>query len=282
MPAVVADDAAGPCGRAVAGSSRYDHVVWVWMENKDPAAISTTTAPFLTSIGAACATATDFVDHGLHPSLPNYIAATTGDPQGVRDDGPPSAHPLTADNIFRQVRATGRRAISYEESMSGTCALTATRRYAVKHNPAAYFVGGDDRAACNRDDVPFDQLATDLAADDLPAFAFVTPDICNDMHSCPVATGDRWLQQTITAIVNSTAYTQDRTIILITFDESEGAGTMPFVAIAPGIHPGTRATEQLDHDAVLAFTEDALAISTHLGHAADAADLAAALGLPSA
>ncbi len=272
-----------PCGRGTATPARYDHVIWVWMENQNTAAIADSNkAPYLASVAAACASATKYVDHGLHPSLPNYVAATSGDPQGVTDDRPPSAHPLVADNIFRQVRSSGRRAVSYEESMAGTCALTSTQLYAVKHNPAAYFAEPDDRSACQLDDVPFEQFDRDLTAGDLPAFSLITPNICNDMHSCPIATGDQWLQHTIDAITTGATYAQGRTIVFIMFDESEGSGTMPFFAIAPGIRPGTRATAELDHYAVLAFTEDALALGTHLGHAAGAADLATALGLPPA
>jgi hypothetical protein len=67
--------------------------------------------------------------------------------------------------------------------------------------------------------------------------------------------------------------------VFIVFDESQGAGSMPFFAIAPWIVPGTRADGQLDHYSLLAFTEDALGITTRLGSAAEAPSLAAAFGL---
>ncbi|HVM66563.1 MAG TPA: alkaline phosphatase family protein [Acidimicrobiales bacterium] len=60
----------------------------------------------------------------------------------------------------------------------------------VKHNPAAYFAGPGDRAACQADDVPLSQFAPDLAAGRLPTFSFVTPNLCDDTHDCSVATGD--------------------------------------------------------------------------------------------
>ncbi len=250
------------------------------MENKDSSSLrGAATAPFLTSLAGECASASAFVDHGLHPSLPNYLAATSGSAQGVADDQPPSAHRITADNIFRQVRATGGRAVSYEESMPADCSLQATALYGVKHNPAAYYVGADDRPACMRDDVPFERFAADLSSDALPAFSLITPNICNDMHSCPIATGDTWLRGTVDAITASTAYGSGGTIVFITFDESEGAGTMPFYAIAPTIRPGLRATTELDHASMLAFAEDTLGIAEHLGAAANAPNLAQALGL---
>ena len=103
-------------GRACAAV--YDHVIWIWMENKNLSAVlDSTHAPFMSSLAESCGTALQFVDHGVSPSLPNYIAATSGDTQGVHDDALPSSHPLDVDNIFRQVRALGKTAKSYEEAM---------------------------------------------------------------------------------------------------------------------------------------------------------------------
>jgi len=42
-------------------------------------------------------------------------------------------------------------------------------------------------------------------------------------------------------------YRQGRTIVFILFDESEGSGTMPFYAVAPGVRPGLRIATELDH-----------------------------------
>ncbi len=270
---------AGPCGRPGTPPQSYDHVIWIWMENKSESAVSkSTTAPFLHGLAASCGTAPHYVDHGAHPSLPNYLAATTGGTQGVADDNAPSAHPLQVDNIFRQVRAMGKTAKSYEEAMPANCTLNSTSRYAVKHNPAAYFVGGDDRAACEHDDVSFDQFLPDLAGG-LPAFSLITPDICNDMHDCPVATGDKWLHDVVTAITASPTYRQGRTALFIAFDESQGGGTTLFTAVVPSIVPGTRVETELDHYSLLAFTEDAVGITSHLGKAADAPSLADAFGI---
>ena len=249
------------------------------MENKDlNAVLDSTSAPFIQSVAAACGSALHYVDHGVHPSLPNYIAATSGDPQGVSNDAGPDAHRLTVDNIFRQVRVAGKKSKSYLEAMPTNCALKSNDRYAVKHNPAAYYVGTDDRTACARDNVAFDQFSPDLRSD-LPAFALIVPDICNDMHDCPVATGDAWLRPVVDAITSSTTYREGRTAVFVVFDESVGGGTMPFLAITPSMIPGTRAKAEIDHYSLLAFTEDALGITAHLGKAATAPSLSAAFGL---
>jgi len=38
------------------------------------------------------------------------------------------------------------------------------------------------------------------------AFTMVVPNICNDMHSCPVSTGDDWLRRYVPMILASTQY----------------------------------------------------------------------------
>ena len=249
------------------------------MENKDRKAVfDSQDAPFMHQLAETCGTAANYVDHGIRPSLPNYIAATSGGTQGVRDDGFPRDHRLRVDNIFRQVRAIGKVSKSYEEAMPDNCSLRSTDRYAVKHNPAAYYVDGDDRAACKQDNVSFDQFFPDLASG-LPAFSLITPDTCNDMHDCSVSTGDKWLQDVVSRITASAGYKDGKTAVFIVFDESEGAGTMPFIAIAPSIKPGTTVDTELDHYALLAFTEVALGIDTLLGNAAHANSMADAFGL---
>jgi acid phosphatase len=223
--------------------------------------------------------ATEYSDRGVHPSLPNYLVATSGDRQGIADDGAPDAHPLTVDNIFRQVRMRGGTAMSYQESMPGNCALRSTASYAVKHNPAAYYIGEDDRAACLRDDVPFEQFTHDLTSG-LPTFALITPNLCHDMHDCGIDVGDAWLQDTVTEILDSPDYRAGHTVVLVMWDESvRGGTTMPFLVVAPSVVAGTRTDTTLDHLATLAFTEHVLGIDRPLAGAAKAPDLAGAFGL---
>ena len=68
-------------------------------------------------------------------------------------------------------------------------------------------------------------------------------------------------------------------MLLIAFDESGGSGSMPFYVVAPSVRPGARPATELDHAAMLAFTEAVLGIDARLGAAASAADLRAAFGI---
>jgi phosphatidylinositol-3-phosphatase len=67
-----------PCGRIEAGSGSYSHVIWIWMENQNYNAVTDSrSAPFLVSLERQCGLASNY--HSVtHPSLPNYIAATSG------------------------------------------------------------------------------------------------------------------------------------------------------------------------------------------------------------
>ena len=83
---------------------------------------------------------------------------------------------------------------AYMEDMPKPCFRGAgSGGYAKKHNPFAYYddVAGDPKR-CRRI-VPFDQLAADLKGGRLPTYVFISPNLCNDMHDCDVATGDRFL-----------------------------------------------------------------------------------------
>jgi hypothetical protein len=106
-PRLLDVDATHPCGHEDAAPDRYDHVIWIWMENKNSKILSSPQAGFVSSMAAGCGSASNYRDDGVHPSLPNYLLATSGDVQGIHDDGGPNEHTITSDNLFRQVRAIG-------------------------------------------------------------------------------------------------------------------------------------------------------------------------------
>jgi phospholipase C len=150
----------------------------------------------------------------------------------------------------------------------------------VKHNPQAYYQGGSDRAACTADDVPLGTtsagaLAADLDANSLPAFSFVTPDLCHDTHDCSVASGDAWLNEWIPRLLSSASYSSGATAVFLIWDEPT---PMPNILIAPSVHAGTTVSTRVDHYALLRTTEELLGIHSFLGQAASAPSLRSALG----
>jgi hypothetical protein len=270
-----------PCGIAAAPISRYQHVIWIWMENHQTAqVIGRGDAAYTTGLARRCGRAARYASVGS-PSLPNYLGATSGATHGVSDDASPVDHRLAVANLFRLVRTAGLTERSYEESMRSACQLTSEGEYAVKHNPALYYVGPGDRAACAHDDVPLGAttggaLRRDLDRGTLPAFSFITPNLCSDTHDCPVRVGDRWLAQWIPRIVRSGAYQAGSLAVFVVWDEPT---PMPLVVVSPRVRPGTVARAPLDHYALLRTTEELLGLSPLLGHAAGASSMRPAFGL---
>ena len=81
------------------------HVAWVWMENHTAESVfGAPDVPVETTLKDQCGSSSAYQSVGS-PSLPNYVGATSGDTGGIADDAPPTDHPLTSDNLFRQTRA---------------------------------------------------------------------------------------------------------------------------------------------------------------------------------
>jgi len=265
-----------PCG--ISSTAHYAHVVWIWMENHAyGSVIGSSTAPFENSLAKQCGSATN--NNGVsHPSLPNYLAATGGSTFGVTNDADPSAHKIGADSIFGQIAQAGLTWRSYNESMPSNCDTTSSGSYAVKHNPATYYIA--IRAACGTNDVALEgHLDRDVAAGSLPSFAFVTPNLCNDTHDCPVRVGDAWLATWIPKLLAGPNYSSGNTLIVVTWDEGEGGSNrIPTIVVGPSVPVGTVAAQRFDHYALLRTTEDLFGLA-HLQAAASAPSMASAFGL---
>src|SRR5436309_3134362 len=68
---------AKPCGTA-SGPANLQHVVWIWMENRDYSeVIGSSAAPYENQLATQCGVATNYTAVAT-PSLPNYIAAVSG------------------------------------------------------------------------------------------------------------------------------------------------------------------------------------------------------------
>lgn len=209
------------------------------------------------------------------PSLPNYLGATSGSTQGVTDDGDPGEHSFAVDNLFRQVRAAGGSERSFAESMPGNCVLVSQGSYAAKHNPAVYYDGPGDRAACQADDLAFSALPAVLAGGQLPTYTSITPNICDDMHDCSVAVGDRWLATWVPRILATQSYESGKTALFIVWDEPTPLAN---VVVAPSVRPGTVSRAAVNHYSLLRATEEMLGLPL-LGAASTARSLRGAFGI---
>jgi phosphatidylinositol-3-phosphatase len=282
----------GPCGTVTAPPT-YQHVVWIWMENHSFTDIigNKSPAPYLNSLASECGLATDY-HNTTHPSLPNYLSATSGIAQGslpattYLDCSPSVICDMTVGSIFGQ----GETWKAYEESMPSNCDTSGSGAYSVSHNPAAYYTS---LSSCASRDVPYTQLATDLAHNALPAFSFITPNLNDDMHNGTIAQGDAWLAKNLPVILNSKPYQARTTAVFITWDEGSGgypiedcddttstdaSCRVPTIVISPSTPPGTTSGTFFDHYSLLATAEQLLRLPK-LAQASSAPTMTAAFHL---
>jgi hypothetical protein len=259
---------AHPCGTEQSAGS-YTHVIWIWMENHSLGTIiGSPAAPYLTRLATECGLATNY--HNItHPSLPNYIAATSG-------LGYPALAPFTSDcspargctTSARGIFAQGESWRAYQESMPSNCDKANSGEYAVRHDPPPYYTR---LRGCPANDVPYGRLAGDLSHSRLPAFSFITPNLIDDMHDGTVADGDKWLSASLPKILASPQYRDGSTVVFITWDEGEGGTSdrcatnttdvgchIPTLVISPSTPLGARSSHLFNHYSLLATAEQLL------------------------
>ncbi|HJW69272.1 MAG TPA: alkaline phosphatase family protein, partial [Candidatus Binatia bacterium] len=167
----------------------FRHVVVIVFENKGPGAVlGNRNAPAFNAFARAGAVLSGY--RGVtNPSLPNYLALVSGSTHGVTTDctncvvgGPSLADTLSAKGLTWKTYAEGIPRAGWTGAGAG--------RYAKKHVPFLYFRNVLARPAMLRNVVPLRRLSPRR----LPDFALVIPDLCHDMHDCPVRVGDAWLR----------------------------------------------------------------------------------------
>jgi phosphatidylinositol-3-phosphatase len=204
--------------------------------------------PYIRTLVSASTALTDY--HAVsHPSLPNYLALTSGFTWGITDDG---YHVLPEQDIGDQLTAAGVPWRAYMEGMGSDC-RQGNGEYAVKHDPFAYYGG-----RCQPGVVPLSQLTADLAGASPPRFVWITPNLCNDMHDCSPAVGDSWLRQTVPALLGSPAMANG--VLLITWDENEGSGPNQVLTLVLGSRRATAPGSSYSHPSLLASVEDLLGL----------------------
>jgi hypothetical protein len=175
---------------------------------------------------------------------------TAADGQAV---GSGCVYPAGVKTIANQLEAKGLTWKGYMEDMgnipareAATCGHPAlgapdkTQRavvgdqYATRHNPFMYFHAIIDSPACDANVVALPALGTDLQAAATTAnFVFITPNLCHDGHDggehgrrCVdgqpggLVSADKFLAETVPAILASPAFKQDG-LLIITFDEAD-------------------------------------------------------------
>ena len=272
MPAVAAgtgaSQPAAPEGRT-AQFPHMDHVFVIMMENtaySDLLNPSNQNTTFIQGLASTFGLETDYFGV-THVSLPNYVAATSGSNWGSNSDDEAQADQgfFNHLSLTDQLNQAGVSWKGYMDSMPavgftgnfGDCTTstsapdpfctnskTGTALYVRKHNPFMQYPDVFTNPALADNVVPLTQLSSDLTSGDVPQFAWITPNSCNDMHGGPPACpfpnsptdqnqatlfrdGDTFLKTWVTAIMNSPAWSGN-SAIFVTWDEGGFADASPF------------------------------------------------------
>jgi acid phosphatase len=257
---------AGSTGNsAVANMPVTGTIFTIVFENKDESTVYG--SQYFTQLAQQNGRASAYVI-GTHPSLPNYIVMTSGQTNGIADDSDPAAHTIAGpDNLGSQLEAAHVPWRAYGENMGSPCNVTSSGSYAAKHMPFAYYTDlTNNTAVCNDRLVDFEQnFERDLASNQY-RYMWITPNMCNDMHDCPVSAGEQWLQRVLPMIMNSEGYRNNGAIFIL-WDEGGGPFGIPSgqanvagIVISPLTPPGTVSAVRYDHTSYLATVEDILGL----------------------
>jgi hypothetical protein len=268
-------------GLSPVNASVIQHVFVIAMENHDAAQIyGSADAPYINgTLIPNYARTTNFNDElPSLPSEPHYVWMEAGTnafaDHTFTNDNDPSKKNSTGStaHLARQITdsTAGVTWRTYQEgldSSTGACPVASSGFYAAKHNPFVFFrdVSGNPpsktNAFCAAHSRPYSSFATDLAANDMADYVFITPNQCHDMHGqsgCPnsntVRAGDDWLQAELPRLIDWV--TLHAGVIFITWDEGSATTKVPFLAIGPGVKANYAGAVAYDHGSIIKSVEE--------------------------
>jgi phosphatidylinositol-3-phosphatase len=257
----------------------FKHIVMVLLENKEfGLVVNNGRMPYFNELARNYTLLTQHYAVA-HPSLPNYLALIAGDTFGVTFDCTKCLQ--DAQTLPDLLEASGRTWKTYQEDMPSACFEGSDwADYSIKHNPFMYFNSIRlDSQRCQRSVVPLSQLYVDLAAGELPNFAFITPNLCNDAHDCGLRTTDDWLKALMAALLPALDDDGQPYLVVITWDEGQGdhsccglpeeaGGRIATILVSPQARTGFQDATPYTHYSLLKTISDAWRLP-YLGHAAD-------------
>lgn len=176
--------------------------------------------PYLCSLASAYASVTGWYAVG-HPSNPNYLDLTSGADRGCEGDG--CTGPYAATSLGGQLSAAGIPWTAYMESIPSACFSGARAgEYDRSHDPFMDYTDVARAPGCGAHVRPYPGargIAAALDGAGAPDFVWITPNLADDMDDGSIQQGDAWLRSNLTAILASTWFAHDGTVIF-TMDEN--------------------------------------------------------------
>lgn len=256
----------------------FQHIAIIMFENKEfGSVIGNPQMPTFNRLASEYTLLTQYYAI-MHPSLPNYIALMGGDTFGIDTN----CHDcfIDAPSLPDFIEQSGRTWKTYQEDMPEPCFLGSTLLYAQKHNPFIYFDPirlNPER--CARSVVPLTQMQTDIAANALPNFMFIKPNMCNDSHDCSLDISDAWLTNLLGILIPALDATGQSYFVAMLFEEGQGShtccslpepggGRVPVVLYSPQAQNGFEDPTPYTHYSLLKTISQAWGLP-FLGHAAE-------------
>jgi acid phosphatase len=225
-------------------------------------------APYLNRLARHGALATHYYAV-THPSLPNYLALTTGSTQGVTSDC--NSCDTFAASMAGQLTAADVSWKAYFESIPGRgFEGRGAGDYTKHYNPFAYSEGFGDTVG-RRHVVGFGALRRDLRRGSLPRFSWIAPNLMHDGHNGSVRASDRFAARLVPSIERALG---PDGVLFVTWDEAQGVtgpagGRVALIATGSGARNHVRSAGPADHYSLLATLESGLGLP-RLGQAAKA------------
>ena len=215
----------------VSSTAPFQYIVTILMENNGLCDVTSSLvsgcgsasipAPYITSLAQYYGFNTHYTGVG-HPSEPNYVALFGGSTFGYTADGY-CCFQLNSPNLVDRLEAAGLtwKAFAEDSSGSGTCGFMPPR--SGDHYPFIDFSDMKTSARCANmlaTTSPLDpEFVATLNGATLPNYVWLTPNDCDNMHSCSVATGDAYLATLVPLILSSRMFTTQNAALFIVFDE---------------------------------------------------------------
>lgn len=263
------------------------HVVLVVEENHSYSdVIGNANMPFLNSLASKYGLATQYFAD-VHTSIGDYFMLTAGQIVTLNDA---FTGTISGDNVVRELNNAGKTWKSYAESLPFAGYLGGDAYpYFKHHNPFTYFTDVTTTASQAANLVPFSQFATDLAANNLPNFSFIAPNVEHDAHDCPsggtdcadadrLIAADNWLKQNLTPLLNNASFMSNG-VLLIVFDEGNTldfaniGGHVPLVVVSSRAKSGFKSTTTYMHESTLRLVLQSLGANGYPGASASAPDM---------
>ena len=194
----------------------------------------------------------EFVSGGDDPSTAGKLLT-----DAQIDTATHKAHMFAGKNLVDQLEAAKHSWKAYMQAMPadnklleyapvGSDGKVIAKLYAQKHNPFAYFADVRNNPERMANIVPYEELASDLSANTVPDFVWISPDQCHDMHGVSpggaaaikvpecgypnsgldhgaIKLGDAYLKEAVATITGSQAW-KDGAALVIVWDEDDYGG----------------------------------------------------------